>query len=219
LATLRAPELMGGSGVVIALEENVGLVKVEVSRRQGRSTRGIFDVPVMPSRVDAPRENVDAVAATLGLAAGDIGFDNHEIARFTAGVPYVTVPVKDVAALGRAQSMATPEFKAIFGGVPYSACPYLYTRTDVRRWRTRMFAPLSGIPEDPATGSAAACFAGTLAAFESLADGSHQHVIAQGVEMGRPSEIVLTLEVAGGKLASASIGGEAVIVSEGLLHL
>jgi trans-2,3-dihydro-3-hydroxyanthranilate isomerase len=219
LATLRAPEMLGGTGVVIALEEAIGLVKVEVTRRQGKAARGVFDIPRLPGRIDAAVHDTALTARALGLNPDDIGLEGHEIGGFAAGVPYVMVPMRDIAALGRARSMATAEYRQAFAGTPYNACPYLYARTDAGRWRTRMFAPLSGIPEDPATGSAAAAFAGVIMAFERPSDGTHQHVIAQGVEMGRPSEIVLTLEVEGGELASASIGGEAVIVSEGTLHL
>ncbi|MBA4224338.1 MAG: phenazine biosynthesis protein PhzF, partial [Methylobacterium sp.] len=48
-------------------------------------------------------------------------------------------------------------------------------------------------------------------------DGTHRLVIEQGYEMGRPSQIELTLTVAGGALASATIGGAAVVMSEGVL--
>jgi len=50
-------------------------------------------------------------------------------------------------------------------------------------------------------------------------DGQHRLVIEQGYEMGRPSLITLELEVKNGALVAARIGGSAVIVSEGLLHL
>jgi trans-2,3-dihydro-3-hydroxyanthranilate isomerase len=78
-----------------------------------------------------------------------------------------------------------------------------------------MFAPGMGIPEDPATGSAAASFGGLLAAQAGLKDGTHRFRIEQGYEMGRPSQIDLTIEVANGKLTGGSIGGGAVIVCEG----
>jgi trans-2,3-dihydro-3-hydroxyanthranilate isomerase len=78
-----------------------------------------------------------------------------------------------------------------------------------------MFAPLRGIPEDPATGSAAAAFAGLLAASGRYGDGEHTIRIQQGYEMGRPSLIELGLSMRDGRLASASVGGNAVIVTEG----
>ena len=82
-----------------------------------------------------------------------------------------------------------------------------------------MFAPSFGIPEDPATGSAAAAFAGVLMQFEPLGDGEHDFIIEQGYEMGRPSDIALQLVIDRGRLASVEIGGAAVLVSEGTLRL
>jgi trans-2,3-dihydro-3-hydroxyanthranilate isomerase len=80
-----------------------------------------------------------------------------------------------------------------------------------------MFWPGAGVVEDPATGSAAAAFAGAIMAFDKPGDGDHRLVIEQGYEMGRPSQITLELSVRGGMLASARIGGSAIVVSEGVL--
>jgi trans-2,3-dihydro-3-hydroxyanthranilate isomerase len=82
-----------------------------------------------------------------------------------------------------------------------------------------MFAPEIGIVEDPATGGAAAAFAGVLARFEDLPDGWHTLPILQGAEMGRPSLIGLEVNIANGALAGARIAGKAVKVSEGILYV
>jgi trans-2,3-dihydro-3-hydroxyanthranilate isomerase len=79
-----------------------------------------------------------------------------------------------------------------------------------------MFAPGMGVPEDPATGSAAAAFAGLLASH--LSDGAHPVTIEQGYEMGRPSLMRLVAVVEAGRLLSASIGGDAVVVTEGTIE-
>jgi trans-2,3-dihydro-3-hydroxyanthranilate isomerase len=81
-----------------------------------------------------------------------------------------------------------------------------------------MFAPSYGVPEDPATGSAAAAFAGVLTRFAGLKDGRHEFAIEQGYEMGRPSLIRLGLTLAGGRLAAGSVGGGAVTVTEGTIE-
>jgi trans-2,3-dihydro-3-hydroxyanthranilate isomerase len=81
-----------------------------------------------------------------------------------------------------------------------------------------MFGARWGIYEDPATGSAAAAFAGLLAARGNLPYGEHTVTIEQGYEMGRPSLIRLTLVLEAGKLVSAAVGGDAVIVTEGTLQ-
>jgi trans-2,3-dihydro-3-hydroxyanthranilate isomerase len=80
-----------------------------------------------------------------------------------------------------------------------------------------MFAPGMGIAEDPATGSAVGAFAGLLAS--GLADGTHAMLIEQGYEMGRPSVMRLAAQVRAGKLVSASIGGGAVVVTEGTIEV
>jgi trans-2,3-dihydro-3-hydroxyanthranilate isomerase len=55
--------------------------------------------------------------------------------------------------------------------------------------------------------------------FEVLGDGEHDVIVEQGVEMGRPSEIALQLVIKDGALASAEIGGKAVVLSRGELLL
>ena len=69
-------------------------------------------------------------------------------------------------------------------------------------FHARMFAPAMGVTEDPATGSAAAAFAGVLARFGGLADGAHSVTIEQGYEMGRPSLIASSLTMQGGTLTA-----------------
>jgi trans-2,3-dihydro-3-hydroxyanthranilate isomerase len=91
--------------------------------------------------------------------------------------------------------------------------------TDLR-WRVRMFAPGLGVAEDPATGSAAASFAGWVAAQErEPRDGTLAVTLEQGIEMGRPSTLHLELDRAGGAITAVRVGGSAVMVAEGTLRL
>ena len=84
-------------------------------------------------------------------------------------------------------------------------------------YHVRMFAPGAGIPEDPATGGAAAALPGKIALSQQLSEGKHHWVIEQGFEMGRPSRIHASVEAAGGAVKSVRIGGEAVPVMKGQL--
>ena len=81
----------------------------------------------------------------------------------------------------------------------------------------RMFVPGNPSYEDPATGSAAAAFAGPSLHFDKPLDGSQRYWIEQGFEMGRPSLIALDLDIQHGALVAAAIGGSAVRMSEGVL--
>jgi trans-2,3-dihydro-3-hydroxyanthranilate isomerase len=82
-----------------------------------------------------------------------------------------------------------------------------------------MFAPQFGIIEDPATGSAAAAFAGVAKEFEAPEDGVHTITIEQGFEMSRPSLIHLTMDISRGKLTAGEIGGSAIIVAQGTIEI
>jgi trans-2,3-dihydro-3-hydroxyanthranilate isomerase len=82
-----------------------------------------------------------------------------------------------------------------------------------------MFAPTFGISEDPATGSAVAGLTGVIMRFDTPPSGSHRFVIEQGFEMGRPSLIGLEIDVAGGRIEAARIGGDAVVIAEGTLAI
>jgi trans-2,3-dihydro-3-hydroxyanthranilate isomerase len=89
---------------------------------------------------------------------------------------------------------------------------YLYAH-DGEHLRARMFSPLSGTVEDPATGSAATPLAGLLLSLTD--DAERRYAITQGVEMGRPSLITATAARSAGRVTGISIGGGAVVVGEG----
>jgi trans-2,3-dihydro-3-hydroxyanthranilate isomerase len=86
-------------------------------------------------------------------------------------------------------------------------------------FHARMFAPHHGVAEDPATGSAAAAFAGVIQRFDEPTEGVHRRVVEQGFEMGRPSLITVSLTVAQGRLSAVRIAGHAVRVSEGTIEI
>jgi trans-2,3-dihydro-3-hydroxyanthranilate isomerase len=97
---------------------------------------------------------------------------------------------------------------------------YLYTQgTDGFEIRARMFAPLSGVPEDPATGSANCTLAGLLAHYDQDRNGNFDWRIAQGVEMGRPSTLIARAEKKDGVVQTTRIGGSTVLVSEGTIYV
>ena len=97
---------------------------------------------------------------------------------------------------------------------------YLYCRETIQHsaaFHARMFGPGVGVPEDPATGSAAAAFSAVLLRFDQLPEGTSEFAIEQGIEMGRPGEIKLEIEVAARRLKRVRIGGYACLVARGKL--
>jgi trans-2,3-dihydro-3-hydroxyanthranilate isomerase len=206
----------GQSGAVaFGLKEQVGIVPCAVEVQGATSGTARFRLPRLPF-VWGEGKDSTTCAWALGLDPTEIGFDRHIPSRHSAGVAYDLVPVASLEALAKSKPQGEAFDKA-FGDSDHPA-PYVYARipqADGLRFRARMFGLGMGIAEDPATGSAAAAFAGALMQCEPLGDGEHNIVIEQGVEMGRPSEIVLQMVIKGGALTSAEIGGEAVMVSRG----
>jgi trans-2,3-dihydro-3-hydroxyanthranilate isomerase len=219
IAIEDAADMLGSHELSIVLEEEVGLIQCGVRRPKWQAARAVFELPRLPEKLDGAPD-VALLAKALSLDEADIGFDNHAPSHYSAGVGFVFVPVGSREALNRARPNLDA-WDSVFAHPQGRSC-YLYTREVVREENhvhARMFAPASGIPEDPATGSAAAAFAGVCLEFEQPADGDHQIVIEQGFAMGRPSEIVLTMHVRGGAFETVSIGGAAVLVASGTLKL
>jgi len=185
-------------------ELKVGPVRVEVG--QGRATLHRDGAPEIRSTQMAD----EAIAAIVGSAAlaGPVFEAGY-------GTPFTFIPLADRAAVAHARlnrdlwERAAPKL--------WGHGAYVYAVTGARDGQThvhaRMFAPDLGLGEDPATGSAAAGLAGSLAGPEGL----HRIAITQGVEMGRPSLIVATATRVAGKVHAISIGGGAVVVGEGRL--
>ncbi|WP_186419314.1 PhzF family phenazine biosynthesis protein [Bosea sp. CS1GBMeth4] len=215
LALRDAAEGRGADRLV--LEETVGPVDCAVAPVDHRIGRATFTLPRLPQRLELAITEGD-LAQALGLAAADLGFDGHRASLFSAGVPFVFVPVASRAAVARS-GPAGADFGRIMAGAPHgNAVVYCREPEEAgHHYHVRMFWPEAGMVEDPATGGAAAAFAGVIMAFDRPGDGTHRFVIEQGYEMGRPSQIELTLTVAGGALAAATIGGAAVVMSEGVL--
>ena len=205
----------GSDAVAFGLEEGVGVVSCVAERIGEGRGRARFRLPKLPRFLG---EGLDPArcAEVLGLEPDEIGFDRHRPSRHDAGVPYDLVPIASLDALARVR-VSADGFAAAFGESSHPSV-YVYARQD-RGFRARMFFPTPEIREDPATGSAAASFAGALMQCEPLGDGEHDVVIEQGYEMGRPSDIALQLVIREGALVSAEIGGGAVIVTEGRLLL
>jgi trans-2,3-dihydro-3-hydroxyanthranilate isomerase len=208
----------GLSAGMFVLEENIGPVRCAVTRGEG-ATFAEFDLPKLPQQLPLSTDAA-VIAAALGLDPREVGFENHRPALWSAGVPYVTVPVADADAAARIRfdNNAWMELAPAKGeGIVASAYVYCRGQRD-SAFHARMFVPGNPSYEDPATGSAAAAFSGAIHHFDRPMDGLQRYWIEQGVEMGRPSRIRLEIDVEADRIARARIGGHAVKVAEGTLY-
>lgn len=200
----------GNFSCEITLEEVAGLVPVRVSRTGGE-TVAEFTAPVLPTPAGGTPPTAGEAAMALGLDTSDIGFDQHRSLHWQGGPDFLYIPIATRTALRKAapsghwlEMTAKAKTQSV-----YLYCP------DGDGYAARMFAPEHGMPEDPATGSASAILAAQLFAAGALPEGLSQVALAQGEDMGRPSEIGLSVEVSKGAVQEIRIKGAAVRVHHG----
>lgn len=217
-----------GAAVVLALEERltavrmeekIGLITALIELNGKNGGRARFALPRLPEPAGkAP--DAALVARALGIEKADIGSPRfRQVALYSAGVLYYLVPVRDAGVLKRLEPQGAywrDAFPLGDHGV------YIFAETPATSGAdlaARMFWMPNGLAEDPGTGSAAAALIGLLSAQAGFADGQGEYRLRQGVEMGRPCEIMIQLRKENDVLTHGGIGGDAVIVGRGTLDL
>jgi trans-2,3-dihydro-3-hydroxyanthranilate isomerase len=206
----------------VVFEEDAGLVSVTIHAAEGKIVSCELAAPQQLSFGEIVEPEL--VASAVSVNRDDIVTDTHDPQVCSVGLPFVFTELRNRAALERAR-INMSGFEAIRdAGV--NPQMYLYARvsepeSDGQSFniRARMFAPLSGVSEDPATGSANCTLGGLLAYHEEVTSGMFSWRIAQGVEMGRPSTLVARAEKKDGEVTGTWIGGAAVLVSEGTIEM
>lgn len=204
----------------IIFEEEAGLVSVTIHAAEGKIVSCELAAP--QSLSFGQTVEPELIASAVSVNRDDIVTDTHHPQMCSVGLPFVFTELRNRAALERARiNMSGFEALHDLGVNPQM---YMYTRvseSDRHMFdiRARMFAPLSGVAEDPATGSANCALGGLLAHHEQVTSGMLSWRIAQGVEMGRPSTLVARAEKKDGVVTGTWIGGASVMVSEGTIEV
>ncbi|MCU1284006.1 MAG: phenazine biosynthesis protein PhzF [Acidobacteriales bacterium] len=156
---------------------------------------------------------LETVAKCMGLDISDVDVSKHLPIVASMGTAYVIAQVSEDA-LARCNPDVREFRKALQSRHDLNDfCIHLYSRSRSDRLRARMFAPLAGTVEDPATGSANAPLAGLLLSLNHQENAYFR--IDQGVEMGRPSVLLVTATRTGGEI-HATITGRCVPVLQGV---
>lgn len=203
--------VVGGDRGEVTLETGAGAVPVQLERGGGSMVLGRMRQP-LPSVEPFPDEG--ELLAALGISRSEL-----PIERYDNGMRhlYVALPSeRDVASL-------EPDLGVLATLTPGTGVNCF--AGEGRRWKTRMFDPGDGIPEDPATGSAAGPLAVHLARHGRIGFGE-EITISQGVELGRPSILYARAEgsrdAAEGSpdaLSAVEVAGGAVVVARGAFEL
>jgi trans-2,3-dihydro-3-hydroxyanthranilate isomerase len=189
--------------IEIKLETGKGTIPILLEREGARIVSALMHQPVPTI---APFPHVDELLAALGGVESRLPVELYD-----NGVPHVYV------ALGSPDEVARlrPDQRqlASLGAVGVNC----FAR-EGSRWKTRMFAPALGVPEDPATGSAAGPLALHLARHARIAFGEEIE-ISQGPEISRPSTLYARAEGTAADVTRIEVGGSAVVVARGEFQL
>jgi trans-2,3-dihydro-3-hydroxyanthranilate isomerase len=171
----------------------------------------------------APIADGGVAAAALSLSPASVEATGHPVQEVSCGVPFVYVPLAsrrdvDSAALNAAafDSLLTSAKLASHGIFLFSAEP----GSDGATAYSRMFAPGLGIVEDPATGIASGPLGCYLVKHRIVpAEKAGAMLSLQGVKMGRPSHVHISVGMQNGDINNVRVGGEAVLAGEGTLYV
>lgn len=183
----------------VSLETVIGTVPVRLRSEDGVFISGWMDQPI-PSW--APYERADALLAALGVERSGLPVEIYDNGLRHA---YVELDSEQAVAEVRPDLQALGALGAV-GANCFAGAG--------RHWTTRMFMPALGVPEDPATGSAAGPLAVHLCRHGRIAFGEEIE-IRQGAEMMRPSLLYALAEGSVEKVERVSVGGSALIVARG----
>ena len=204
--TLGSAFVLGGplQLLEIQLETGSGVVPVQLERD---GPRIVFGRMAQPLPTVEPYEDADKLLAALGVESSELPIEVYD-----NGLRHVYVTL--------ASEEAVTELKPDFSLLA-ELSDLLGVNTIAGSgscWKTRMFAPSGGVPEDPATGSAAGPLALHVARHGRIAFGDEIE-ISQGAEIGRPSTLYARVEGSADKLERVEVGGSAVIVARGEFRL
>lgn len=204
------------NGSVVTFEEDAGTVEVTIART---ADNRLWCELLAPQRLKLGAVIMPEIAAPLlSLDVTDIRLDMHPPCVAGVGLPFLIVELGSQDALEKASFNAAAMQALASTGVTPDVLLYVkgIGPADIH---ARMFAPLDGVPEDPATGSANCALAALLTHHEAAASGDFSWKISQGVEMGRPSTLHARTQKSGGSVTATWIGGDCVMVSRGELYL
>jgi trans-2,3-dihydro-3-hydroxyanthranilate isomerase len=204
------------TSIEVTFEEKAGPVPIAIQRRDDGS---IWCELAAPENLSLGKAvSAQLLAAAVSLDERDIVTRTHLPQVASVGLPFLVTELVDRSALERARiDLDGLDAIAAEGIAPDI---HLYTHSvDDFDIRARMFAPMDGVPEDPATGSANCALGALLAHYAEKASGHFDFRITQGVEMGRPSVLEVRAEKSDGVVVAAWVGGSCVSVGEGVIEV
>ena len=203
--TLGTAFVLGGplQAAEIRIETGAGVVPVLLEREGPRIVFGRMTLPLPRWR---PYERADELLGALRRKTAQLPVDFYDLG-----------PTHVFVAFGSADEVAAlePDLAEL---ARFPVGVNCFARARDGRWKVRMFAPALGVPEDPATGSAAGPLALHLARHGWTRFGEEIE-IEQGSEVGRPSRLFARADGSADSVERLEVGGSAVVVARGEFRL
>jgi trans-2,3-dihydro-3-hydroxyanthranilate isomerase len=209
-----------GETTHIVFEEGVGPVPVSIRAREGKPVFTQLTAAKLPE-VGLSAPSPEVFARVLSLSVDDLLYTDTDFPQaLSCGVPFWFVPLRSSDAVRRARPNREAWEKDI---APLWAHEIFLFSYEVERagsdLHARMFAPLLGIGEDPATGAACTALAGYLGMRNAAREGTLYWRVEQGFEINRHSILEVEADKADGKITAIRVGGASVMMCEGTLDI
>jgi trans-2,3-dihydro-3-hydroxyanthranilate isomerase len=221
LARLKHVELVEPV-TTVRFELGVGVLPADLHVSQGKVEQVVMTQgrPVWHATLD----NVSQLAEGLGLAPEAIAGTGMPVQVVSTGVPQMMVPVRSLAEIQMldASRLNVAALNQVCRAME-TECVMVFTSETTSPESTvhaRMFAPLLGVPEDPATGSATGAMGAYLVHHGAVPlAGQTVHLVSeQGEEIGRPSTLRVEVDVHRDEISAVRVGGSVVQVAEGVVY-
>jgi trans-2,3-dihydro-3-hydroxyanthranilate isomerase len=203
----------------IVFEEGVGPISVSIRWKEGAPD--LIEMRQLLPEFGPPFEDLAGIAEMLSLKPDTIRATTLPVQVVSCGLPFLYVPLNGLDAIRRIK-FRLDVWERLFRT---SAAQGVFVFTKEVQFagsqvHSRMFAPAHGIAEDPATGSASGPLGCYLVRHGALSsDGELRCVNEQGIEMGRPSFLHISIAHAGGEISAVRVGGRCQYMGAGYLEI
>jgi trans-2,3-dihydro-3-hydroxyanthranilate isomerase len=206
----------------VRFELGVGVLPASLEVIGGRVKKVVM-TQERPTFLDVV-EDVTSLTTGLGLSSWAIGETEPPVQVVSTGAPQMMVPVRSLSEVEALQTgrLNIPSLNQACEAA-HAQCVVVFTLETSRPDATvhmRMFGPLLGVLEDPATGSAAGALGAYLVHHRAVpvTEGTTHIIAEQGAEVGRPSTLYIEVDSSGDEISAVRVGGKVVLVAEGTVR-
>lgn len=217
VGTAFALATQSGLAEPLLFEERAGLVRLDLIKDGAAVVGARLAAPQPLQHGEAVAPAIIAKACSIELT--DIETAHHQPCIISCGARFAVAQLKSRSSLASAQARSEVFSEHIRPERATGILLYTFDGADDADIQARMFAPLYGVPEDPATGSANVALVGFLASLRPERDLKLSLRIGQGVDMGRPSLLEASAEKSNGEVTGMWIGGRCVAMMRGNLEV